>query len=42
MNQKINNIWLVHRIDQTLKQDNRIFQSHRFKISDVRTAISEN
>ncbi len=32
---KIGDIWLFHRIDQTLKQDNQIFQSHRFKIFDV-------
>ncbi|MEK9629146.1 MAG: hypothetical protein VW455_08990 [Nitrospinota bacterium] len=33
---KFGDIWLVHRIDQILKQENTIFQSHRFKISDVR------
>ena len=39
---KFGDIWLVHRIDQVLKQDNRIFQSHRFKIFDVRTTFSGN
>ncbi len=39
---KFGNIWLVHKIDQVLKQDNRIFQSHRFKILDVRTTFSKN
>jgi len=33
---KIDEIWLVHRIDQVLKQGKRIVQSHRFKITDVR------
>ncbi|MBT5472194.1 MAG: hypothetical protein HOK41_16440 [Nitrospina sp.] len=37
---KIKDIWLVHRIDQTLKQDNQIFQSHRFKILDVHLSHS--
>ncbi len=37
---KIDDIWLVHRIDQTLKQDNQIFQSHRFKILDVHLSHS--
>jgi hypothetical protein len=39
---KFGDIWLVHQIDQVLKQDNRIFQSHRFKILDVRTTFSGN
>ena len=39
---KFGDIWLVHQIDQVLKQDNRIFQSHRFKILDVRTTFSKN
>jgi hypothetical protein len=39
---KFGDIWLVHQIDQILKQDNRIFQSHRFKIFDVRTTYSGN
>ncbi len=39
---KFGDIWLVHSIDQILKQDNRIFQSHRFKILDVRSTFSEN
>ena len=39
---KFGDIWLVHQIDQVLKQDNRIFQSHRFKILDVRTSFSGN
>lgn len=38
---KIEDIWLVHRIDQTLKQGNQIFQSHRFKIFDVRLSHSQ-
>ena len=33
---KFDEIWLVHRIDQILKQGNKIVQSHRFKITDVR------
>jgi len=37
---KIEDVWLVHRIDQTLKQGNQIFQSHRFKIFDVRLSHS--
>ena len=36
---KFEKIWLLHRIDQVLKQDNRIFQSHRFKITDVRNTF---
>ena len=32
---KFDEIWLVHRIDQVLKQGNKIVQSHRFKITDV-------
>ena len=32
---KFEEIWLVHRIDQVLKQGNKIVQSHRFKITDV-------
>jgi hypothetical protein len=39
---KFGDIWLVHQIDQVLKQDNRIFQSHRFKILDVRASFSGN
>jgi hypothetical protein len=39
---KFGDIWLVHKIDQVLKQDNRIFQSHRFKILDVRITFSGN
>jgi hypothetical protein len=39
---KFGDIWLVHQIDQVLKQDNRIFQSHRFKIFDVLTTFSKN
>ena len=33
---KFDELWLVHRIDQVLKQGNKIFQFHRFKITDVR------
>ena len=33
---KFDEIWLVHRIDQVLKQGNKIVQFHRFKITDVR------
>jgi len=33
---KFDKIWLVHRIDQVLKQGNKIVQFHRFKITDVR------
>ena len=33
---KFDEIWLAHRIDQVLKQDNKIFQFHRFKITNVR------
>ena len=33
---KFDEIWLVHRIDQVLKQDNKIVQFHRFRITDVR------
>ena len=33
---KFEEIWLVHRIDQVLKQGNKIVQFHRFKITDVR------
>ena len=33
---KFDEIWLVHRIDQVLKQGNKIIQFHRFKITDVR------
>jgi hypothetical protein len=33
---KFDKIWLVHRIDQVLKQGNKIYQFHRFKITDVR------
>ena len=33
---KFDEIWLVHRIDQVLKQGKKIVQSHRFKITDVR------
>ncbi len=36
---KFDKVWLVHRIDQVLKQDNRIFQSHRFTIADVRSTF---
>ena len=36
---KFDEIWLVHRIDQVLKQGNRIVQSHRFKITDVRNTF---
>jgi len=32
---KFDEIWLVHRIDQVLKQGNKISQFHRFKIMDV-------
>ena len=39
---KFDDIWLVHQIDQVLKQDNRIFQSHRFKILDAQTSFSKN
>ncbi|MZG54750.1 MAG: hypothetical protein F3744_11950 [Nitrospinae bacterium] len=36
---KFGKIWLVYRIDQILKQDSRIFQSHRFTITDVRSTF---
>ena len=36
---KFDEIWLVHRIDQVLEQGDRIVQSHRFKITDVRNTF---
>jgi len=36
---KFDEIWLVHRIDQVLKQGDKIVQSHRFKITDVRNTF---
>ena len=39
---KFDGIWLVHRIDQTVKQDGQIIQSHRFKVLDVATDFSRN
>ena len=36
---KFDEIWLVHRIDQVLKQGNKIVQSHRFKITDVHLSL---
>ena len=36
---KVDGIWLVHRIDHTLKQEDYVLQTHIFKLSDYRPVL---
>jgi hypothetical protein len=37
---KVDGIWLVHRIDQTLKQEDYVLQTYIFKLSDFQAVLS--
>ena len=37
---KVKGVWWVHRIDQTLKQDDFVLQTHKIKLFDFRPVLS--